>query len=323
MNIEITLQHGEVVEFRTGLPADYRGPVLKGATAVHARTNAATLNLQQLNGENYFIRLSAGRFFKRISTRGWYAQYGLYMNFLLKNDARKKVDTIGRFHLRKDQYIGYLAGDTNCSVQFQQKEDFSMMDIFYSPALLEELIPYFPDLQRLLKESPQSILNGRGGWCIPSMKEITSQLLDCPYDEASRQFYFDLKVRELLFQILQTTFKRNTTAHPFTDSEITRIHEARKILTDYIDKKPPSIKWLSRQVALNEFKLKKGFRQYFDAGIFEWLQEQKMQHARQLLLTTNKPIKDICSSVGYPRITNFITAFRRRFGVTPGSLRRQ
>jgi AraC-like DNA-binding protein len=42
-----------------------------------------------------------------------------------------------------------------------------------------------------------------------------------------------------------------------------------------------------------------------------------------LLLTTNKPIKDICSSVGYPRITNFITAFRRRFGVTPGSLRRQ
>ncbi|MBI1780616.1 MAG: helix-turn-helix transcriptional regulator [Sphingobacteriales bacterium] len=100
------------------------------------------------------------------------------------------------------------------------------------------------------------------------------------------------------------------------------MHEARAILEKYIDKKPPSIKSLSRQVALNEFKLKSGFKKYFHAGIFEWLMEQKMQHARQLILNSNKPIKEIGSLVGYPRTTNFITAFRRQFGVTPGALRR-
>jgi len=42
-----------------------------------------------------------------------------------------------------------------------------------------------------------------------------------------------------------------------------------------------------------------------------------------LLQTTNKPIKEICTLVGYPRTTNFITAFRKRFGVTPGSFRRE
>jgi hypothetical protein len=87
MSIEITLQHGEIVNFQRGLPPDFRGPVLAGAAALHARTNAATITLQQLTGENYFIRTSAGRFFKRIAAKGWYHQYGLYVNFLLKNDA--------------------------------------------------------------------------------------------------------------------------------------------------------------------------------------------------------------------------------------------
>lgn len=79
---------------------------------------------------------------------------------------------------------------------------------------------------------------------------------------------------------------------------------------------------LARQVALNEFKLKTGFRKYFDSGIFEWLMEQKMQQAKKLILNTNKPVKEISAMVGYPRTTNFITAFRRQFGVTPGALRR-
>lgn len=154
------------------------------------------------------------------------------------------------------------------------------------------------------------------------MKEIINQILNCPYDEATRQFYFDLKVRELLYQLLETAFKTNPSQQYFTPFEIARIHEARDILESYISKKPPSIRSLSRKVALNEYKLKTGFKQYFNASIFDWLIDRKMQHARHLILSTNRPIKDICAMVGYPRTTNFITAFRRRFGMTPGSLRR-
>jgi AraC-like DNA-binding protein len=35
------------------------------------------------------------------------------------------------------------------------------------------------------------------------------------------------------------------------------------------------------------------------------------------------PIKQICVLTGYARMTNFITAFRKKFGYTPGSLRRK
>jgi len=321
-NIEFTLPNDSILEFQPGLPPDYSGPLLRGSTAVSTKSNNAEVVLQQLTGVDYFIRLSSGRLLKKIFAKGWAAQYGLYSNFILKNDARKELNTIGKFHLRKDQYLCYLTRETNCSVLFEKNEDFRTIDFFYSPKLLQELVPFFPELQQLLQRSPQTILNGKGGWSIPSMKEITNQILDCPYDEATRQFYYDLKVRELLYHLLEVSFKKNIKSYYFTPFETARIHEARAILEKHIDKKPPSIRSLSKQVAINEFKLKSGFKKYFHAGIFEWLMEQKMQHAKQLILNTNKPIKEIASLVGYPRTTNFITAFRRLFGITPGSLRR-
>jgi len=42
-----------------------------------------------------------------------------------------------------------------------------------------------------------------------------------------------------------------------------------------------------------------------------------VNHPRELLLSADLPIKVVCVQVGYPGITHFITAFRRRFDYTP------
>lgn len=322
MAIELTLSNGELLEFKPGLPADYAGPILRGARALSTKTNIAELVLQELTGKHYSIRFIIGKFLKKVNASGWIHTDGLYSYFMLKNGTRKKFDTIGKLHIRQDQYTCFFTESSDCSAIFEKNNEIRALDFFYSPKLLEELLPFFPELKTVLLSSPGMILPGKACWTLPTMKEITTQILNCPYDEATRQFYFDIKVRELLYQILENAYRKRPTTQ-FTPWETARIHEARKILENYISKKPPSIRSLSRQVALNEFKLKAGFRLYFNTGIFEWLMEQKMQHAKNLLLTTNKPIKDICAMVGYPRTTNFITAFRRRFGMTPGSLRRQ
>ena len=322
MAIELTLAHDERLDLQYGLPPDYRGPILRGGINFSTKTNLAELVLQEIPGENYSIRFVSGKILKRIYARGWIHTLGLYCYFMLKNGIRKRFDSIGKLHLRQDQYACFFTEPTNCSAVFDKNDEFRALDFFYSPKLLEELFPFFPELKSLL-ELPGTILAGKARWALPSMKEITNQILNCPYDEATRQFYFDLKVRELLFQILENTYKKKANEKIFTPWETARIHEARTILETYISKKPPSIKSLSKQVALNEFKLKNGFRQFFNTGIFEWLWERRMQHARNLILTTNTPIKEISATVGYPLTTSFITAFRRRFGVTPGALRRK
>jgi AraC-like DNA-binding protein len=323
MAIELTLAHDERLDLQNGLPPDYRGPILRGAVALYTKTNLAELVLQEIAGENYSIRFIVGKLLKRLYARGWIHTLGLYSYFMLKNGTRKTFDSIGKLHLRQDQYACFYTESSNCSAMFEKNNEFRALDFFYSPKLLEELFPFFPELRTITLTLPGTILTGKARWALPPMKEITNQILNCPFDEATCQFYFDLKVRELLFQILENIYKKEPNEKFFTPWETARIHEARTILGTYISKKPPSVKSLAKQVALNELKLKNGFRQFFNTGIFEWLWDQRMQHARHLVLTTNTPIKEISSMVGYPLTTNFITAFRRRFGVTPGSLRRK
>ena len=292
MAIELTLSHDGPLEFYPGLPSDYSGPILRGGIAFSTKTNLAELVIQELTGENYSIRFLIGRFLKKVYASGWIHTHGLYSYFMLKNGTRKQFDTIGKLHLRQDQYACFFTESTDCSAVFEKNKEFRALDFFYSPKLLEELLPFFPELKTVMASSPGLILPEKACWALPSMKEITNQILNCPFDETTRQFYFDIKVRELLYQILENAYRRKTTTQSFTPWEVKRVHDARDILETYISKKPPGIKSLAKQVALNEFKLKAGFRQYFNEGIFEWLLERKMQHARELILTTNMPIKE-------------------------------
>lgn len=322
MAIELTLSNGNgPLEFEKGLLPDYNGPKLRGAIALSAKTNYGQLIIQELKTEEYSIRLSVVKFLKSITASGSLNARGLYSFFLLKNGLRKDFKSIGKLHLRQDQYSCFFTEPITCKARFERNIEFRTLDIYYTPQFLEELLPYFPELKQVLSDTSTTVLPEKKCWMLPPMNEIINQILDCPYDDSTCGFYFELKVRELLYQMLENAFKRKISDIHFTPWEVAKIHEARKILETYISKKPLSFRSLSRQVALNSLKLKKGFRQYFNMGIFEWLAEQKMQHARNLVLTTNKPIKAIGQQVGYTRSTNFITAFRKRFGTTPRALR--
>jgi len=198
-----------------------------------------------------------------------------------------------------------------------------VFDLFFSPILIEELAPYFPDLQNVIDFKSDGAFELKSQVILPSMKEIIHQIINCPYADDARQFYFELKARELLFQILRTRLAEDQTSVNFSIRDKAKILKAKTILEDHISKAPPSIKTLSNQVSLNEYKLKAGFRILFNSGIFEWLMNRRLLRAKELLQTTDIPLKELCKMVGYRRSSNFVTAFRKKFGVTPGSFRRE
>lgn len=321
MTIELYLPDNAPIPFLPGLPKGFKGPLLQGANVVGADTQLAAIVLQQISGLHYYIRLCSGKLLKKMLGKGWIEEYGLYSSFVLKNAVRKDLQSLGKFHIRQDQYISYLSGKTNCSVWFQNTDEFITIDFFYSPMLLKELAPAFPQLQELVQQATQTILNGKACWSVAAMKDIMAQILDCPFHENTRQFYYDLKVRELLYQLLQAGFSKQEAPH-FTPFETAKIHEARNILQQSMHQKTPSIASIARQVAINQYKLRVGFQAFFHTGITKWVKEQRMQHAKYLILHSNKPVKEIAALVGYPHTANFITAFKKRFNITPGELRR-
>lgn len=268
----LTTESGDSFEFANSLPGNYHGPVIAGAGCYSSKSNLAELILQELQGEEYTIRIILGKFLDRLIAKGRIRSEGLYSSLMFKGNARKKIITLGETHLREGQYSCYYTQPSECSSMFKKGEEFQMVDIFYSPLFLEELIPFFPALKSVINADCGTYITEKPFWLPVTIKEIINQILNCPFDEHTRQFYFDLKVREVLYHMLENIYRKDVSNISFTPWEINRIHEAKNILLNHISQKPPSIRKLSRLVALNEYKLKKGFRQYFNSSIGKWMQ---------------------------------------------------
>lgn len=84
-----------------------------------------------------------------------------------------------------------------------------------------------------------------------------------------------------------------------------------------------TIEDIATTVGMGQTKLKILFKKYYGLGLFTYLQEQRMQKAKQLIEETHKPIKEISKLSGYRYSTNFITAFSAYYGIPPGQYRRR
>jgi AraC-like DNA-binding protein len=74
-------------------------------------------------------------------------------------------------------------------------------------------------------------------------------------------------------------------------------------------------------IGLNDFKLKKGFKELFGTTVFSYLNELKMDYAKRLILDEKKTIYEVAMTLGYSEPHHFYAAFKRRFGYSPGELK--
>lgn len=98
-----------------------------------------------------------------------------------------------------------------------------------------------------------------------------------------------------------------------------KIINAREILLQHICE-PITIKALSRKVAINECYLKKGFKEIFGTTIFDFYQNQRMEHAKYLLYNKHLSVTEVSSLLGYSSISHFSTAFKKHTGIKPCEL---
>ena len=84
----------------------------------------------------------------------------------------------------------------------------------------------------------------------------------------------------------------------------------------------PTLSDLSKKCGLSARTLNNDFKKEFGESIYAYIKDQRLAQAHAALIETDTPIKVIAARVGYAHVTNFMLAFKKKFGYSAGSLRR-
>ncbi|GHM99533.1 AraC family transcriptional regulator [Cytophagales bacterium WSM2-2] len=146
---------------------------------------------------------------------------------------------------------------------------------------------------------------------------VLNQLFNTHLSESAAKLYYQGKALELLSLYFSET-KPDTESCPFLNDQETvrKIKHAKEYLLKNSDS-PPSLKELAKFAGLNEYQLKAGFKEIYGNSVFGFLLDHKLDHARMLLDTHKYQVNEVAYQLGYTNPSHFITAFKKKFGVTP------
>jgi AraC-like DNA-binding protein len=160
----------------------------------------------------------------------------------------------------------------------------------------------------------------RVGALTPLMEHVLWQILRCSHRGIQKRMYLEAKALEVVSLVLEqereVQLGSPPDCSPLKPGTLERIHHARTLLLQQLDN-PPSLMGLAQQVNLNEYTLKRGFRQVFGKPVFEYLHDYRLEQARQLLDTGDFKVAEVAQRVGFANRSYFATAFRQQFGLNP------
>ncbi len=154
-------------------------------------------------------------------------------------------------------------------------------------------------------------------------RNVLDGLLNHAYSGALENIFVNAKIHELLLFSLECLIEEKEVGFSCKfladESGRERIYQSRDILLQHIGD-PITIKELSRKVAMNECYLKKGFKEVFGTTIFDFYQQQRMEHAKYLLYEKSLSVTDVSAMLGYSSISHFSAAFKKHTGLKPCEL---
>ncbi len=154
------------------------------------------------------------------------------------------------------------------------------------------------------------------------LRMIARQVLNCPLEGYARRLFMESKTLEILALQLQSLSSPTPQAPAIRNKqERERLDEARLIIEKELAD-PPSLMELSRWVGLNDFKLKRGFRELYQTTVFGYVRMLRMEKARSLLEKGDMNVSEVASLTGYTCFSHFSEAFRKQFGVSPRDLKK-
>ncbi|WP_323589570.1 helix-turn-helix domain-containing protein [Aliarcobacter butzleri] len=241
----------------------------------------------------------------------------LFINIILDGKVQYQSNTDDKIETFKknDTYIKYI--DEADSMTALDKNSFSKgLAISIKNDFLEKQLSTYSYLLDKIKTS-SFIHRVDNSFNI----KLANELFNSPFTNELHNIYLQSKVLEMIYNQIKEFEKCfckkecNCEKIKLSNEDIQALYKARDILLLTHDF--PDLSTLARKVAINEFKLKFGFKKLFNTTVGQMILEHKMIHAKQLLETSEFSILEIANFVGYKYQQSFSNAFFQFFGLRP------
>jgi AraC family transcriptional activator of pyochelin receptor len=328
MEVLITSKEGSVLEFQQGVPMSLQNYVLPGVPSMHALAPFGKVILHEMKGGGFTILYSLFICDKEVELQAIKRAPMLDFELATKNDVHYSRKGLQEIYMLEKQFNFFYTPCLESTWKLEEKQEYSSLSIQFEEAYLQRMAPHFPFLEAFFEQvntGTPAIMTDLYNYANIQMMGVTHDILYGDFSGPVKNLYVEAKVTELLIQALDkighfhSNMANRIVLRPY---DIERIREAAELLIQNMDN-PLTIVELAHRVGLNDYKLKKGFKQVYGTTIFNYFMSARMERAKSLLEDTSIPIMDIAFMTGYRNISNFITAFRKTFGGSPGSLRRR
>jgi AraC family transcriptional activator of pyochelin receptor len=155
-----------------------------------------------------------------------------------------------------------------------------------------------------------------------SIEQVIRQIINCNYSTELKKMFLLSKSIELLVLSAESYSYSENKKEIFVKnkSDKEKIIAVRDLINENLNC-PPNLNQIAKTIGLNEYKLKRGFKEVFNNTVFGYLTEQRLNLAMQYLKDTQKTSSEIAYSLGYATPQHFSNAFKKKFGFAPNSVR--
>ncbi|MFD1768839.1 helix-turn-helix transcriptional regulator [Sphingobacterium suaedae] len=224
-------------------------------------------------------------------------------------------------------YVSYRPSGTEVKLNVKRDTVYQSVHILLDKNVLHEQLPHLPEIQQFIDDvraDKRTMLFERGREITSTMKEIILRICEEP-DVSTVRHYFRLKsnVYQLFALLLSSSAAEGAARirqYNWKASDIQKLQKIKAFLGQNAEHFY-TIEQLSKEYAINVYKLKKGFKDLFGMGVFEYTAVVRMETALELIKNTELSLKEIAFQVGYSAPSSFTVAFKRHFGRSPRSFK--
>lgn len=119
----------------------------------------------------------------------------------------------------------------------------------------------------------------------------------------------------------RNTRKKHHQAVLRNETDRRKVEEIHQVILSHPEMPLPSLRELAHAYGTNEFKLKTGFRQYYNTSVFRFQKQERLKRAHHLIVDTDLPLMQVAEISGFKNFPHFSKIFKKRYGYNPSYLR--